>query len=136
LTETCLMTNQRATKDILARLRQRGIRISIDDFGRGYSSLSYLSSLPVHALKIDSLFVRNMTNNERDTVIVASIISLAQSLNLDVIAEGVETKEQADILVRMGCDQLQGFLFSAPVPARELQVLLEVEQPINGPWAT
>jgi diguanylate cyclase (GGDEF)-like protein len=136
LTETCLMTNQRAIKDILARLRKRGIRISIDDFGRGYSSLSYLSSLPVHALKIDSLFVRNMTNNERDHVIVASVISLAKSLNLEVIAEGVETKEQAEVLVRMGCDQLQGFLFSAPVPARELQVLMQVEQPINVPWAT
>jgi EAL domain-containing protein (putative c-di-GMP-specific phosphodiesterase class I) len=136
LTETSLMANQKTTKDILTRLRNRGIKISIDDFGRGYSSLSYLSSLPVHALKIDSLFVQNMIDNERDCVIVASVISLAKSLNLEVVAEGVETAEQAEMLLRMGCDQLQGFLFSAPVPARDLQVMLEVEQPINIPWAT
>jgi EAL domain-containing protein (putative c-di-GMP-specific phosphodiesterase class I) len=100
------------------------MHISLDDFGTGYSSLAYLSKLPLDDLKIDRVFVRGMTEKAEDTSIVSTIISLAQGLNLKVVAEGVETEEQAQLLRLLRCDQVQGFLFSPPVAADEIQVLL------------
>ncbi len=107
----------------LGILRELGALVAIDDFGTGYSSLSYLSRMPVTALKIDQSFVFSMTNGPNDLAIVTSIISLAHSMNLMVIAEGVETEEQARLLRLLRCDQMQGYLYgrpnrSVPLPSR------------------
>ena len=117
MTESMLMQDVDATLRTLARLRELGVRISIDDFGTGYSSLSYLRRFPISQLKIDRSFVREMTFNDDDASITAAIISLALSLKLEVIAEGVETLQQAELLHRQGCHLMQGFLFSQPVAA-------------------
>ncbi|WP_228551088.1 EAL domain-containing protein [Sporosarcina cascadiensis] len=106
---------------ILQQLREIGIKASIDDFGTGYSSLSYLSKFPITHLKIDQSFIRELTDN---SVIVKAIIDLAKNLHLSVIAEGVETVEQADFLKRLDCDEAQGFLYSRPVPSEEIIPLL------------
>ncbi|WP_246602816.1 EAL domain-containing protein [Sporosarcina aquimarina] len=107
---------------VLQELREIGIKASIDDFGTGYSSLSYLSKFPITHLKIDQSFVRELTNN---SVIVKAIIDLAKNLHLQVIAEGVETIEQAEFLKTLNCDEAQGFLYSRPVPSEEIAKLLE-----------
>ena len=92
-----------------------GIQISIDDFGTGYSSLSYLKRYPVHTLKMDKYFVDHVADNEEDASFARMVIGIARSLNLDLIAEGVETKEQLDFLYREGCHLIQGFYFSRPL---------------------
>jgi len=109
---------------ILERLKKLGIRLAIDDFGTGYSSLSYLKRLPLDLIKIDISFVRDIITSTDDAAIVAAIVSLAHSLNLHTIAEGVETSAQLDLLRRLGCDLIQGFLFSRPRPAADVEVLL------------
>jgi EAL domain-containing protein (putative c-di-GMP-specific phosphodiesterase class I) len=109
----------------LGALRSRGVRIALDDFGTGYSSLAYLSKLPLDTLKIDRGFVKGMTANAGDTTIVSTIISLAQALRLKVVAEGVETEEQAQLLRLLRCDQVQGYLFSRPLPAADIENLLK-----------
>jgi EAL domain-containing protein (putative c-di-GMP-specific phosphodiesterase class I) len=101
-----------------------GLRMALDDFGTGYSSLAYLSKLPLDTLKIDRSFVHGMTEHADDTSIVSTIISLAQGLRLKVVAEGVETEQQAHLLRLLRCDQVQGFLFSPPVPAEKIETLL------------
>lgn len=108
---------------VLQELRDIGIKASIDDFGTGYSSLSYLSKFPITHLKIDQSFVRELTNN--NSVIVKAIIDLAKNLHLRVIAEGVETDEQAEFLKKMACDEAQGFLYSRPLPHDEISELLK-----------
>jgi len=125
ITESLLM--QEVTDSIrkLREVREMGMHISLDDFGTGYSSLAYLSRLPVDTLKIDRGFVRGMSENAGDASIVAAIISLAHSLRLRVVAEGVESSEQLETLAQLGCDQAQGYLFSPPVPAARLQALLQ-----------
>jgi EAL domain-containing protein (putative c-di-GMP-specific phosphodiesterase class I) len=99
----------------LAELREMGLRIALDDFGTGYSSLAYLSRLPLDALKIDRAFVRGMTEKSADMSIITSIVSLARALRLILVAEGVETEQQANRLLALGCEQGQGYLFSRPV---------------------
>jgi EAL domain-containing protein (putative c-di-GMP-specific phosphodiesterase class I) len=94
-----------------------GVSIAIDDFGTGFSSLSYLSKLPLDTLKIDRSFVHDMTAGRQGSVLVSSIISLAHSLKLKVVAEGVETEEQSTLLRALGCDEWQGYLFGRPVPS-------------------
>jgi EAL domain-containing protein (putative c-di-GMP-specific phosphodiesterase class I) len=101
----------------LERLRGMRVGISIDDFGTGYSSLSYLKRLPADAIKIDKSFVKGLREDVEDTAIVRMIIELAHTLGLKVIAEGVETEEQAELLREMGCDMAQGFYFARPLPA-------------------
>jgi EAL domain-containing protein (putative c-di-GMP-specific phosphodiesterase class I) len=108
-----------------------GLQLSIDDFGAGYSSLSYLQDLPVGKLKIDRSFIQAMTVNPRDTAIVAAVISMGHSLNLKVLAEGVETIEQVQFLLIHGCDEIQGYYFSKPVAAGEFAEKLR----LNCPWA-
>ena len=104
--------------------RLRGFTLAIDDFGTGYSSLAYLKLFAIDRIKIDRSFVKDMTTDPDDKAITQAIISMAHSLKLDVIAEGVETKEQLGILKSQGCDIMQGYLFSKPIPANEIPPLL------------
>jgi len=108
-------------------LKKIGVRFSLDDFGTGYSSLQYLKQLPLYQLKIDQSFVRDITSDASDKVIVRTIIAMAKALNLNVIAEGVETKEQRELLLRNDCHTYQGYLFSKPVPLIEFEALLGKE---------
>jgi diguanylate cyclase (GGDEF)-like protein/PAS domain S-box-containing protein len=124
VTESLLMTDVDESIEKLRALRALGLRMALDDFGTGYSSLAYLSKLPLDTLKIDRSFVHGMTENADYTSIISTIISLAQALRLKVIAEGVETEQQAQLLRLLRCDQVQGYLFSPPVPAEKLETLL------------
>src|SRR5450830_1096861 len=125
LTESLVMTDVEHAIGILRQLKELGVHLSIDDFGTGYSSLSYLKRFPIDVLKIDKSFVRDITLDADDAAITVSIISLAHSLKLHVIAEGVETQEQLSYLRRHGCDEMQGYLFSPPVPAEKFETLLQ-----------
>jgi len=120
LTESALMQNAEHTTEVLTRLKALGIRIAIDDFGTGYSSLAYLKRFPIDKLKIDIAFVRDIVNNPDDAAIALAIISMAHSLHMQVIAEGVETRAQMAYLRRHSCDQIQGFYFSRALPADQL----------------
>lgn len=124
LTESLVMTDVDLAVGILNDLKSIGVQLSIDDFGTGYSSLAYLKSFPIDALKIDQSFVRDITVDQDDAAIVASIISLAHNLRLQVIAEGVETHEQLSYLQRHRCDEMQGFYFSEPVSAAGIEIIL------------
>jgi diguanylate cyclase (GGDEF)-like protein len=119
LTESAIMDNLAAATEVLGELEQLGIRIAVDDFGTGYSSLSYLKSFPIHCLKIDRSFINDIPGDENDTAIVRTIIALAHSLGLTVVAEGVETEPQLAYLRANRCDQIQGYLFSRPLPPDE-----------------
>jgi EAL domain-containing protein (putative c-di-GMP-specific phosphodiesterase class I) len=118
------MTRAEVTARILRTLKQTGVQVSVDDFGTGYSSLSYLRKFPLDALKIDQSFVRQISTNGDDKVIVTAIISMARSLRLRVVAEGFETFEELAFLRAHLCDEAQGFLFSKPVPAAQFAALL------------
>ncbi|GGF93845.1 bifunctional diguanylate cyclase/phosphodiesterase [Paenibacillus abyssi] len=120
ITESMMM-DAAVSSSILHKLTEHGIRISLDDFGTGYSSLSYLKNLPIHKLKIDRSFIRDITVDQNDKAIVATIISMAQHLNLDVIAEGIETKEQLEILMKNDCKEIQGYYYSRPLSADEVE---------------
>jgi diguanylate cyclase (GGDEF)-like protein/PAS domain S-box-containing protein len=124
VTESLLMTDVDESIEKLRALRALGLRMALDDFGTGYSSLAYLSKLPLDTLKIDRSFVHGMTDNADYTSIISTIISLAQALRLKVVAEGVETEQQAQLLRLLRCDQVQGFLFSKPLPAENVETLL------------
>lgn len=130
LTESVLMENVESIVPKLQNLSGLGVRIAVDDFGTGYSSLAYISRLPIHALKVDRSFVSGMTQDQNSLTIVKSTITLAHSLGLKVIAEGVETAEQADLLTTLQCDELQGYYFSRPVPPGEVgEVLRDLSRP-------
>jgi len=127
ITEGQMMTK---TEEVISKLREiddLGVSISIDDFGTGYSSLSLLKRLPIHRLKIDKSFIQDIPDNEEDVAIVNAIIALANSLNLDLVAEGVETSEQKEFLINSGCINMQGYYFSHPVPAEEMKRILLLE---------
>jgi len=115
ITESVIMDDVRHSIAILQSIRAMGVSIAIDDFGTGFSSLSYLSKLPVDTLKIDRSFVVDMTAAPKGLVLVSSIVNLAHSLRLKVVAEGVETEEQSRQLRLLGCDEMQGYLFGKPV---------------------
>jgi EAL domain-containing protein (putative c-di-GMP-specific phosphodiesterase class I) len=109
---------------ILEELRSRGIAIVLDDFGSGYSSLSYLRRLPIDRLKLDRQFLQDIPQDRASRTIVESVISMAHAINVEVIAEGVESFEQADFFRKNHCDAMQGFFFSRPLPARDITQLL------------
>ncbi|OHD77272.1 MAG: diguanylate cyclase [Sulfuricurvum sp. GWF2_44_89] len=115
LTESLLIKNTQDALDKINQLKALGLTLSIDDFGTGYSSLSYLKQLPIDELKIDQSFIRDLTSNRNDVIIVETIISIGQKFGFEVIAEGVETEEQYEQLVSMGCEYFQGYLFGRPV---------------------
>ncbi len=125
LTESSLMQDAEFASDVLSRLKSMGIKISIDDFGTGFSSLVSLKRLPIDNLKIDRTFVRDATSDTDDAALVMAIITLAHNLRLKVIAEGVETEEQLKFLQLLRCDEIQGFLFSKPLPAEALASLFD-----------
>jgi EAL domain-containing protein (putative c-di-GMP-specific phosphodiesterase class I) len=116
LTESVLMENVESIIPKLQTLSGVGMHIAVDDFGTGYSSLAYISRLPIHALKIDRSFVLGMMQDQNSLTIVKTTITLGHSLGLKVIAEGVETAEQAEVLAALECDEMQGYYFSPPVP--------------------
>jgi diguanylate cyclase (GGDEF)-like protein len=124
ITESAIMQNPDAALLTMHRINQLGVRLSIDDFGTGYSSLAYLKRFPVHKLKIDRSFVRDIHVDADDAAIVGAIVALARNLELQVVAEGVETPEQLQFLESLGCDECQGYLFSKPRPAEEFAQLL------------
>ena len=124
VTESVVMENPEAAQKTLNELRKLGILIAVDDFGTGYSSLAYLKTFPVDALKIDKTFVDGLPADKNDVAITRAIVSMAKSLNLQVVAEGVETEAQRAFLESEGCDEMQGYLFSVPLPAPQLEKLL------------
>lgn len=125
VTEGQIMKNPKSAIKTLQKISALGIELAIDDFGTGYSSLSYLKKLPIDKLKIDQDFIRGLPDDEEDSAIAKAVIALTKSLNLSVIAEGVESKEQKDFLIANGCDTIQGYFYSKPVPAHDLEILLE-----------
>ena len=124
ITESIAMEDVAHTGRVLSELSEFGVQISMDDFGTGHSSLNYLKHFPIRRLKIDQTFVAGMTTDEKDKAIVATIISIAGNLGLGVTAEGVETEEQAALLLAMGCTDVQGFLFARPASAEDIEVKL------------
>lgn len=128
LTETVMMQDSEANIAILKRLKDMGVRISIDDFGTGYSSLNYLKRFPVDSVKIDRSFVKDITSNPDDAAIAAAVIAMAHSLKLSVVAEGVETVEQLELLQSLQCDEIQGYFISPPVPSAEFVEIVRQRQ--------
>ncbi|OIM99893.1 hypothetical protein BFR57_04890 [Idiomarina sp. MD25a] len=125
LTEQVFIENIQSHTNFMHSVREHGMSLAIDDFGVGYSSLSYLKNFPVTSLKIDRSFVRDLPDNEDDAVIVQTIINLAKNLNIQLVAEGIETSEQVEFLLSRDCGVGQGYLFSRPIPAEEITQLLQ-----------
>ncbi len=134
ITESLLMNDMKHTADTLQAVRDAGILVSVDDFGTGYSSLSYLKLFPVDTLKIDRSFVRDLHSDSDDAAICAAIIAMSKELGLRVVAEGVERREQLEFLARHGCEEIQGFLFSKPLPAEHFSDLIK-NKPDSWPAA-
>lgn len=124
VTESIMMEYLDATLDILNHLKKIGVRFSVDDFGTGYSSLSYLKQLPIHALKIDKSFINDIIHDPNDAAITSAIVAMAKQLNLEVIAEGVETEQQLEFLTKLQCHTVQGYYFSRPVNPEEASAFL------------
>ena len=133
ITESALMSDPEESVTILEQLSRMGVVVSVDDFGTGYSSMSYLRRFPIDKLKIDRGFIAELISRADDASIVRAIVSLAHSLRLKVVAEGVETSEQLNVLRSLGCDQYQGFCFSPAVPATQFAALLRESQLKTGP---
>jgi EAL domain-containing protein (putative c-di-GMP-specific phosphodiesterase class I) len=121
ITETALLVDPDKSDGIVSKLRENGFLVEIDDFGKGYSSLSLLKNIEADVLKIDMGFLREIRDSERSRIILKSIICLAESLGMDVITEGVETEQQLRVLSEMGCSYYQGYYFSRPVPVDEFE---------------
>lgn len=131
ITENLLLDNSAYISEKLSKLKQSGISLSIDDFGTGYSSLSYLRQFPVDSIKIDQSFIKNLKPNSEDAVLVKAILAMAHSLDLSVVAEGVETREHFEFLKSQGCDRVQGHFFSKPVSAKDFEVFLSIPKDIS-----
>jgi EAL domain-containing protein (putative c-di-GMP-specific phosphodiesterase class I) len=125
ITETTAMSDADASLQVLKQLAEMGVDLSIDDFGTGYSSLLYLKRLPANELKIDRGFVRDLVHDGDDAAIISAIVALGQALNLRIVAEGVETRQQQDFLTDLGCNSLQGFLLGHPLPAKQFMQAIE-----------
>jgi EAL domain-containing protein (putative c-di-GMP-specific phosphodiesterase class I) len=125
IAETTAMQDVNFTASLLQQLRTMGVHIAVDDFGTGYSALSYLKKFPLNTIKIDQSFIQDLTTDDRDGAIVAAVIALGRGLNLNVVAEGVETQEQLTILRSLGCEEMQGYLFSQPMPATQATQFLQ-----------
>jgi len=125
ITENIVMTDIKTAMNTIVTLQNMGIKVSIDDFGTGYSSLAYLRELPIDKIKIDRSFITEVASNDSDFTIVKSMIELSHGLGKRVLAEGVETREQLDLLRNIGCDAVQGFFISRPVPESELAKYLQ-----------
>ncbi len=123
VTEGQIMNNPDKAIIVLNQLSDMGIELAVDDFGTGYSSLSYLKRLPIHKLKIDQSFIKDLPDDEEDATITKSVITLAKSLNLKIIAEGVETEAQKNFLVENGCKNIQGYFYGEPMQAEEMEGL-------------
>ncbi|MBB5214204.1 EAL domain-containing protein [Parapusillimonas granuli] len=135
ITESAVMKDTESAINTLHLLKELGVVVSVDDFGTGYSSLSYLKLFPIDILKIDQSFVRDMLDNPSDAAIAKAIIALGQSLRLTVVAEGVETRGQAQSLKALGCDEMQGYYFSRPVPAAQIIEIAQRHSPARaGEW--
>ena len=119
ITETSLMSNANRNIDTLSSLKELGLSTAVDDFGTGYSSLSYLIKMPVKKIKIDKSFIDHITTSQDQKTIVSAIILMAKTMNMEIVAEGVETREQLEILKELSCDNIQGYLFSKPLPSNE-----------------
>ena len=133
LTESTLIDHSTNSEPLLRALRSLGVSLAIDDFGTGYSSLTYLRRLPINVVKIDQSFIRAIGTEREDAAIVAAVINLARNLNLQVVAEGIETPQQLATLIQLNCEHLQGYLFSKPKPADELAQLIEQTTPLLAP---
>ena len=133
ITESQIMKDPEKAIAILYEINSSGIEIAVDDFGTGYSSLTYLKRLPVNKLKIDQAFINEIPHDDEDVAIVRAVIALANSLNLSVIAEGVEKQEQADFLLKEGCPHIQGYLYGRPMPNDKMEELLIKQQQNPGP---
>jgi EAL domain-containing protein (putative c-di-GMP-specific phosphodiesterase class I) len=129
ITENIFIGDRQKVTDCLLQISKENIRIAIDDFGTQYSSLSYLRHLPISTLKIDQSFVREIETLDDSSPIVRAIIAIADGLGLNVIAEGVETEVQAEFMRRLGCREMQGYLFGRPLPVAELELLLRQDSP-------
>ena len=137
VTESMVMRNVSRAVRVLDAIRSRGIRLAIDDFGTGYSSMSLMKQFPIDTIKIDRSFVRDLPEDTEDRAITQAIIGMGKALGMTVIAEGVETAEQQAFLRSHGCDEMQGFLFSKPLPSRHMAELLRaaplvVSPPLQG----
>ena len=132
ITETVLLHNREATLAVLHQLRSLGIRIAMDDFGTGYSSLTYLQCFPFDKIKIDRSFVKNIADNTSSLNIVRAVAALANGMGMTTTAEGVETTEQRDRIASEGCTEMQGFLFSRPLPAAEIERLYLARDASSG----
>ena len=130
LTESSIMSNAEATIEVLTKLQTKRVSISVDDFGTGFSSLSYLKRLPIDSLKVDQSFVRELATDPDDAALVMAIVSLAHTLRLRVVAEGVETQEQLRFLRLLRCDEIQGYLISRPLPVEGIEKLLAAQKPL------
>ena len=126
ITESVLMADVPGVRRAIGELKALGVRISLDDFGTGYSTLSYLKHFSVDALKIDRTFVRDLPQDRGDAAIVSAVVALGHAMGLVVVAEGVETSEQAAFVRRLGCDELQGFYFAKPMPMEALERLVRI----------
>jgi EAL domain-containing protein (putative c-di-GMP-specific phosphodiesterase class I) len=133
VTESMVMRNVSRAIKILDAIQSRGIRLAIDDFGTGYSSMSLMKQFPIDTIKIDRSFVRDLPIDSEDQAIAQAIISMGKALGMTVIAEGVETVEQETFLRNHACDEMQGFLFSKPLPAKEMADLLRAEPRLVSP---
>jgi len=125
LTESSLVNSHDKSFTVLKQIKEMGIRVTMDDFGTGYSSLSYLKNIPLSCIKIDRSFIADIGKDDNSEKLIASIISMAHGLGLEVVAEGVEEKCQADHLTALGCEYLQGYYFSRPIPQAKVSEILQ-----------
>ena len=129
ITESAVVKNIEKARATMLHLKHHGVTFAIDDFGTGYSSLAHLRTLPFSRLKIDKSFIRNLPTSTTDKTIVKTCISLAHDLGMDVVAEGIETAEELEYVSQWGCDVIQGFLFSKPLDAESIHLLLSQQKP-------